>query len=90
MRIGESLMIATLARLFTSHPAAVGESYGKHFLVATVYAFRLIGAGLCAFVHAVLPFLFERTASSVVKEIYGDLVRRGATSPILVRHTEHQ
>jgi hypothetical protein len=83
-------MIATWARLFTSHPAAVGESYGKHFSVAIVYAFRLIGAGLCAFVHAVLPFLFETTASTVVKEIYGDLVRRGAASPISIRQSEHQ
>jgi Family of unknown function (DUF6356) len=81
-------MIAPLARLFTSHPAAVGESYGKHFVVATAYAFRLIGAGLCAFVHAVLPFLFERTASSVVKAIYSDLVRRGASSAISTRQME--
>jgi Family of unknown function (DUF6356) len=81
-------MIAPLARLFTSHPAAVGESYGKHFVVATAYAFRLIGAGLCAFVHAVLPFLFERTASSVVKAIYSDLVRRGASSVIPTRQIE--
>jgi hypothetical protein len=81
-------MTAPLARLFTSHPAAVGESYGKHFVVATAYAFRLIGAGLCAFVHAVLPFLFERTASSVVKAIYSDLVRRGASSAIATRQME--
>ena len=75
-------MTSTLARILTSHPAAVGESYGKHFLVAMGYAFRLILAGLCAMIHAVLPFLFERTASSAIKAMYADMIRRGANSPI--------
>jgi hypothetical protein len=69
-----------MRRLFTDHPAAVGESYGQHFCVASYYAFWLFCAAGCALVHACLPFLFTRTASTIVQILHADLIRRGATS----------
>jgi hypothetical protein len=77
-------MSAHLARLFTAHPNAVGETYGEHFGVAFSYGLRLIGAGLCALVHAVLPFLFEKTASASIKAMYADMMRRNANTPVFV------
>jgi hypothetical protein len=67
---------------FTQHPHAVGESYGAHSAVAFRYAMRLFAAGFAALVHAVLPFLFEKTASNAIKAMYADMMRRGANTPV--------
>ena len=59
-------MQATLHRLFLSHPQTVDESYGEHFVFALGFALRLFGAGLAALVHAIIPCLFEATASRMI------------------------
>ena len=70
-------MQATLHRLFLSHPQSVDESYGEHFLFALGFAARLFGAGLAALIHAVIPCLFETTASRMIREMHERIVRRG-------------
>ena len=62
-------MTTRIARLFTDHPATVGESYFGHMAFAAWFASRLFLAGAAALVHAVLPFLFETTASRIVREL---------------------
>lgn len=54
---------------FTDHPAAVGESYGEHFAFASGIGLKLVAAGGAALLHAVFPFLFKTTASSIVLEL---------------------
>jgi hypothetical protein len=46
--------------------AFAGKFSGKLFL-----------AGFCALVHAVLPFLFEKTASRMIAEMYARTHNRG-------------
>jgi Family of unknown function (DUF6356) len=67
--------------LFLSHPDSLNESYFQHFSHAMGYSARLFGAAFCAFTHAVFPFLFEKTASTAVKTMYGEMTSRGATPP---------
>jgi hypothetical protein len=62
-------MTARIARLFTGHPAAVDETYLGHMAFAGWFAGRLFLASGAALVHAVLPFLFETTASRIVREL---------------------
>ena len=69
-------MHATLHRLFLSHPQTVDESYGEHFLFALGFATRLLGAGLAALVHAIIPCLFETTASRMICEMHDRIARR--------------
>ena len=69
-------MITRAKTLFTSHPDAVGESYGEHFGVAMQYSGRLFAASFCAFTHTFLPFLFEKTASSMIRKMVADMDRR--------------
>jgi hypothetical protein len=69
-------MQATLHRLFLSHPETVDETYGEHFTFALGFALRLIGAGLAALVHAIIPCLFETTASRMIREMHGRIVNR--------------
>jgi hypothetical protein len=65
-----------LFHLFTRHPDAVGETYLQHMAVALCYAGRMIGAGLAALVHAVLPFAFETTASRTIRELHDNMTAR--------------
>jgi uncharacterized protein DUF6356 len=63
-----------LSELFTRHPATVGESYSEHMGVAAGFGTRLFLASLACFVHALLPFLFERTGSNTVQLLYGRMI----------------
>jgi Family of unknown function (DUF6356) len=74
-------MHATLHRLFLSHPRAVDESYGEHFLFALGFAARLLGAGLAALVHAIIPCLFETTASRMILEMHDRIANRAHALP---------
>jgi len=70
-------MIATMKSLFLTHPRSVDESYFEHMAFAGKFSGKLFLAGLCALVHAVLPFMFERTASSMIAEMYARTHNRG-------------
>jgi hypothetical protein len=59
---------------FTEHPASVGESYGEHFLTAMGFSLSLFRAALVCAVHALLPFLFVKTGSDSIRDLYGRMV----------------
>jgi hypothetical protein len=59
------------------HLQDVGESYDEHFFHAGRYGLVLIGAGLACLVHAVLPFLFERTGSQCISQLHAHMTGRG-------------
>ena len=63
-------------RLFLSHPQQVGESYFQHQRVALSFALPLLGAGLAAIAHAVVPALCERTAGDVIRRLHDRLETR--------------
>lgn len=62
------------ARLFTQHPASVGETYLQHLRSAATFAVRMLAGGLACMVHAFLPFLFERTASRCIHQLHQRMV----------------
>lgn len=66
-----------IATLFTAHPAAVDESFGEHFLFAMRFSGLLFAAAGAALVHAILPFMFEKTASKIVAKLYARTHNRG-------------
>ena len=63
-------------RLIMDHPRSVGESYFEHLLFAGGFALRLLGAGLAALVHALIPCLFEKTASNMIAKMYAKTSNR--------------
>ena len=67
----------TMTRLFTAHPQSVNESYFEHLWFATRFAALLLAAAGAALVHALLPFLFEKTASRIVAKLYARTHNRG-------------
>lgn len=60
--------------LFTEHPASVGETWGEHAATAWGFAWCLQLASIAAPVHAVLPFLFVKTASTMITSPHGSMV----------------
>ena len=66
-----------MLRLFTAHPASVGESYLEHMRFAAGFSIRLLAAAGAAACHAVFPFLFEKTASQAVARLYERTKNRG-------------
>ena len=63
-------MTRTLSRLFTEHPNSVDETYWQHMRFAGGFSVRLFAAAFAALVHALLPFLFERTASRMIDAMH--------------------
>ena len=59
---------------FTAHPATVGETYGQHFVSAMGFSLSMLRAAFCCGVHALLPFMFEKTGSDCITELYDRMV----------------
>lgn len=59
------------------HLDEVGETYGEHFAHAGGYGVTLLVAAMACMVHAILPFLFERTASDCIRNLHGRMAARG-------------
>ena len=64
-------------RLFLAHPESVGEGYFQHQRVALSFALPLLGAGLAATIHALIPAVCERTAGDIIRTLHNRLERRG-------------
>ena len=63
-------------KLFTHHPASVGETYTEHLGVATHFGLRMIGGGVAALIHGVLPFVFTTTGSRTVEALHAEMVAK--------------
>lgn len=69
-----------IARLFTRHPTSVGETYTQHLCAASSFGIRMIVGGLACLLHALLPFLFEHTASRCIKQLHERMVLKRSHS----------
>lgn len=69
-------MNRVLTRIFIDHPQSVDETYFEHMRFAGWFAARLLMAGGAALVHAVIPCLFELTASRMISQMHARLTSR--------------
>jgi hypothetical protein len=63
-----------IKRLFTEHPASVGETYLEHLCAATGFAVRMMLGGVACFLHALFPFAFRRTGSECIQQLHERMV----------------
>jgi hypothetical protein len=63
-----------MKRLFTAHPASVGESYVEHMGAAFSFALPMLAAGLACAVHGLLPFAFTTTGSRTIRRLHDRMV----------------
>jgi len=67
-----------IMKTFLDHPRSVDETYLEHAAFAGKFSVKLFAAGLCALVHAVIPCLFEKTASRMIADMYAKTHNRGS------------
>ena len=82
-------MRTTFERLFVAHPRSVNEGYLAHAGVALRFALLLFRAGLAALVHAIIPALFETSASSMIEKLRDEMIRRSGPTTRSCHHTTH-
>jgi hypothetical protein len=68
-----------IAKLFTEHPRAIGETYTQHARTAFSFGWRMTAGGLACMVHAVVPGLFVKTASRTVVQLDAEMRGRKPT-----------
>lgn len=66
-----------IRRIFLDHPAHVDETYAEHMAFAGKFSGKLLLAAAAAAVHAVIPCLFEKTASRIIADLYAKTHNRG-------------
>lgn len=76
-------------KLFTNHPETVGETYVEHLRMASSFGVPMILAGLACLLHGIFPFLFEKTGSNLVKNLYDRMVTNRVKSKS-GQATEHE
>jgi hypothetical protein len=72
-----------VTKLFTEHPAAVGETYAEHFEVASTFGFTMIFAGLACLVHAVVPGWCVTTGSDAIRRLHNRMVANRRRNPAI-------
>ena len=65
-----------MINIFTKHPEEVGETYFEHMYNALRYSVTFLLLFFVALIHAILPFLFTRTASCVIQEMSRHIEKR--------------
>jgi len=73
-------MLARFRHLFTEHPKSVGETYLQHMGSALSFAKALSTAVFFATAHAVLPFVFTKSASRIVISLHERMVAHRSRS----------
>ena len=68
--------VRSVLSVFTDHPNSAGETYSEHLGIAMRFGARLFCAGCAAIVHAVIPALFQTTASRMVEAMHADMKGR--------------
>ena len=65
-------------RWFLAHPRSVNETYLEHQATALAFSGALLKAAAVCFVHAIVPGLFERSASRMVERLHERMVMQRA------------
>jgi Family of unknown function (DUF6356) len=63
-----------LKRLFITHPASVGESYGEHFCHALTFSGAMFLGAIACLIHAIVPSLCVRTGSGIIARLHDRMV----------------
>ena len=63
-------------KTFVAHPESVDETYFEHFRFALGFAGTLFVAAFAAFIHALVPCAYERTASEKINALHSRMHNR--------------
>lgn len=76
--------------LFTNHPNSVNETYGQHMTMSASFGVAMLCGAFAAMVHAVFPFLFEKTGSAIITRLHDRMVTNRVRLSAVTNHaTNH-
>ena len=55
-----------MKNIFTEHPHSIGESYFQHLKFAFTFGWKMVMGGSACMIHAIFPFLFQKTGSDIL------------------------
>ncbi len=61
---------------FTKHPHQIGESYFQHLKFAGAFGLNMLVGGFACILHAIFPFVFEKTGSNKLLSMTRNFVER--------------
>ena len=65
-----------MTNVFTKHLKEVGETYLQHMWASFRYSLTFLLLVFVALVHAILPFVFTKTASCIIQEMSDHIKER--------------
>ena len=65
-----------MTNVFTKHLKEVGETYLEHMWASFRYSLTFLLLVFVAMVHAILPFVFTKTASCIIQEMSDHIKER--------------
>jgi len=65
-----------MTNVFTKHLKEVGETYLQHMWASFRYSLTFLLLVFVAMVHAILPFVFTKTASCIIQEMSAHIKER--------------
>lgn len=69
-------------KIFSEHPAMVGETYFEHLRMAFSFGSAMVLGGLACLLHGLVPALFVRTGSQTVQQLYNRMVVKRRQKPL--------
>lgn len=74
------------SKRFCRHLHEINESYWQHFIPAATSGLKVMLAGFILIIHALLPFLFLTTGSTMIKNTAEFFKRRAAAAAEKAAH----
>lgn len=76
--------------IFNKHPASIGETYWQHLYFASIMGGKMLLGGIACLLHAIFPFLFEKTGSNILISLLHQFIERNnAMEPRILSIKEH-
>ena len=69
-----------MSNIFTKHPSSLNETYFQHLKFALSFGVKMQIGALACIIHALFPFLFQKTGSNFLLKSTKDLIQR---TPVL-------
>lgn len=69
-------MLDKIKGIFLDHPKEVGETYLEHMMAAIGWGISIWLISIAIFIHALIPALFKRTASTKLEMILDSIEKR--------------
>ena len=68
------MTFGSIRRLFSDHPASVGETYLQHCRYALSFGGTMLRGAIACFLHAMFPWAHTRTGSNTVIRLHDRMV----------------